>query len=373
MFKHIMIHRIKYYVRTKEFIFWLLLFPIILATLFNFAFSNLLEGEAMEQIPIAVVESQESSESEFYKEVFKNDSFKVQYVTEERANELLNNEEIDGFIYFNGGANLVIKENGTAQTILKEVLDYVSQQISAISNVYEANMGQVSEEFKQAMTNINSYIEEIGSSENTPNTVVAYFYTVLGMAAMYGAMIGVYEIVNIQANQSSVAMRINVAPVSKMKTFLSNLVVACMVEILIIMIIVLYIRFILQIDFGTRYPYIILTSVVGAVTGISFGTFLGAIIKKNENMKVGVVVAFTMACSYMAGMMGSDTKYVIKESAPIIDRLNPVNLITESYYKLYYYDSLLPFWENIAILTVMSIIFFAVTIWVLRRQQYDSI
>ena len=59
MFSHIYINRLKCIIRDKQMMFWTLLFPIILATLFNMAFANISNSEQFTKIKIAVVQNQE--------------------------------------------------------------------------------------------------------------------------------------------------------------------------------------------------------------------------------------------------------------------------------------------------------------------------
>lgn len=376
MFKLVFSNRIKYYLRSKEYLFWMLIFPILLSTLFNFAFANLLSGEEMETIPVAIVadeKAEEGIEMQVYRQIFAQEMFEASYINEEKAKEELEQEKIAGYISFTGGTHLVVAGNGYAQTVLQEIMNYVNQQISAITRIYLVNMGEVSPEFEAAMQETKSYIRDLTVSHEEPNLIVVYFYTVLAMTAFFASNGGVLEVMSVQANQSSVAMRVNLAPVGKMRIFLPSVLAAELLQIIVLIIVMLYIRFALGIDFGSRYGLILLNTIVGSLAGMGFGTMIGAIVKKNETFKTGVCIGFTMFCCFLSGMMGSDVKYMVKEAVPVVDRLNPVNLITEGYYKLFYYDTLGSFWQNIGILTVMTVICFGVTIWVLRRQRYDSI
>ena len=116
-----------------------------------------------------------------------------------------------------------------------------------------------------------------------------------------------------------------------------------------------------------------MTCAVGSITGLFFGTFVSALIKKGEGIKYAIVISLTMFCCFLAGMMSTGVKYAIQQSAPIVGYLNPVNLITDAFYSLYYYDGLTRYFENIAILCAFSVVFFLGTYLVLRRQKYASI
>ena len=130
-----------------------------------------------------------------------------------------------------------------------------------------------------------------------------------------------------------------------------------------------FIRFALGIDFGNRTGLIIFTTIVGGTMGLSFGYFFASITKKSVEFKNNMVIGISMICSFLAGMMSNEVQYFVKQHAYIIDRINPVNLITESYYKLYYYTDLSKYYENIIILIIMTVLFAIGTITVLTVQD----
>lgn len=91
------------------------------------------------------------------------------------------------------------------------------------------------------------------------------------------------------------------------------------------------------------------------------------------NIKFYLVTAVSMLWSFMAGMMSNTIKYMINQHAWILNRLNPVNLITESYYKLYYYRDLDKYYENMILLLGMIIFFLVGTVLALRYQEHNSV
>ena len=80
-----------------------------------------------------------------------------------------------------------------------------------------------------------------------------------------------------------------------------------------------------------------------------------------------------MFLSVLSGMMGVTLKYVIDKNIPIINLINPNNLITDGFYSLYYYDTLDRFYFNLASLLVFSGVMISISYISLRRQKYDSI
>lgn len=118
MFLHIFTYRLKCLLRNRENIFWTLLFPLILATLFYFAFSNLNSAEAFSAIDIAVVDNEQYRKDENFKAALEKAStgndrlFNVSVVSGEKADEMLMNSEIDGYIIVDWPIRLVVSKSG---------------------------------------------------------------------------------------------------------------------------------------------------------------------------------------------------------------------------------------------------------------------
>lgn len=376
MFKHIYINSLKIYVREKTIVFWLLIFPMILSIFFKLGFSNLMEGEAFELIPIAVEsETEENTPAQtVYRAVFSEmgDIFDVRYTDRAEAEKLLNEGAVDAYISIgdvSGGYRLgmTVGESGLNQNIVRSVLDRINEGAALVMS------GKVAPEDMADVMNTENVLHNVNMSGQKQDYVSAWFYTVLGMTAMYGSMLGVAIIKNIQANQSAKAMRFNLAPVSKLKSFVAMFAAGATLHAAIMIIVYLYLRYVMNISFGDRQGYIILTSVAGGITGIAIGTVISVLVKAGENFKIGICMAVSMLGSFLAGMMDSTMKYTVMRSVPAIEYINPAGILTDSYLKLYYYKDLSYFWGNVMNLLIIAVICITVTIIVLRRQRYDSI
>ena len=62
MFFHTMKYTLLNLLRDKGQVFWCIAFPLLLGTMFHFAFGGLGSGESFSAIPVAVVMQEESSE-----------------------------------------------------------------------------------------------------------------------------------------------------------------------------------------------------------------------------------------------------------------------------------------------------------------------
>lgn len=374
-------YRIKCIIRDKQMMFWNLLFPIILATLFNLALSNLSTAEEFSIIDIAIVKDNNFNNNKEFIDVVKtvsdnkqdNDLFNVEYTSNEKAKKLLDNNKIEGYIYFDKDINVVVKKSGINQTIIKTFVDEYKQTSSTINNIiskkpqilYEMNVEEIF-----ARTN---YIKEVSISQNEIDVKINYFYTLIAMACMYGGFFGVKEIAYIQANQSPQGARTSVAPTHKFKVAMASMVASTLVQLFDIGVLIAYISLGLKISFTNQLGYVILTCIIGTITGTTFGTFIGVILKKKEGVKIGVLIGSTMVMSYLAGMMYDKMKYIVNDNVPILGYINPVNLIADSFYSLYYYDTTTKLFINLFILCIISTIFTVFTYLVLRRQKYASL
>lgn len=384
MFLHNYIYRLKCIVRDKQMIFWTLLFPILLATLFNMAFSNLSSAENFSEIKIGIVNNDEyNKNTEFIKAIDyvssddksagKSNLFDIKYTSKEEADKLLDDNKIEGYIFFDNGIKLVVNKSGLNQTVLKGFLDDFKQTSSTIVTIVSKNPAAVQNGLLNNISNRTDYLKEVSASKSAPDTTVNYFYTLIAMACLYGSFWGLKEVVAIQANLSPQGARVNMAPTHKLKIFIASMFAATTVQLVEIFALLVYLILVLKINFGSQLGYIVLTCVIGTITGVTFGTFIAAIMKKGESLKIGILIGLTMTMSFLSGMMYDKMKYIVSTNVPILGYINPANLISDSFYSLYYYNTHTQFFTDIVLLCVFSVVFSIITYFVLRRQKYASL
>ena len=142
---------IKLAVRTKEVLFWTMIFPLLLSTMFYFSFGKLDEAEQVSIIPVAVVED-EAYQADPTLEALLNTLSEGENAmlqlnsceSEEAALQLLEAGEVDGCIQIEENEPLlIVKEEGINQTILRQILNQYKQTSYSITEaVQEAqNLG----------------------------------------------------------------------------------------------------------------------------------------------------------------------------------------------------------------------------------------
>lgn len=390
------IHNLKYSFKTlfadKMLIFWTFAFPIILGTFFNMAFSNIENSEKLEIINIAIIDNENFKNNETYIESFKELSdeknedrlFSIQYTNEKEAKELLQNDNIIGYMILEERPKIVVKENGINETIFKYVTEEIAQTTNIINNIAEEEIkkeiltGNYNIDNEKIYKNIlemirkqEANIEDI-SNDNLSYTMIE-FYTLIAMTCLYSGILGVVAINKNLANMSSNGKRVSVAPIPKKTIVLSSVIASYVTQLIGLTLLFIYTIFVLKVNYGTNLPLIILLGIVGSLAGLSMGIAIGSVLKTNETIKTGIIMSVTMLGCFLSGMMGITMKYIIDKNIPIINKINPASMITDGFYSLYYYDTLDRFYFNIASLLVFSFIMIVISYFSLRRQKYDSI
>lgn len=376
MFFHNYLYRIKCIVRDKQTMFWTFAFPILLATLFNMAFSNLSSTENFTKIKVGVVNNEEyKKNTDFIKALdsVSGNLFDVKYESKEEAEKLLEDNKIEGYINFDNGMKLVVKKSGINQTIIKSFLDDYKQTASTMTTIIRENPKALQKGLLSSISNRNDYLKAVPVSNAAPDSTVNYFYSLIAMACLYGSFCGLKEVTALQANLSPQGARVNMAPTHKLNVFLASMFAAASVQLVNIFILLMYLTLILKINFGSQLGYIALTCVIGTITGVTFGTFISSIIKKGEGVKIALLIGLSMIMSFLSGMMFDKMKYIVTTKAPVLGYLNPANLVTDSFYSLYFYNTHTQFFTDIALLSVFAVIFSTGTYLVLRRQKYASL
>lgn len=397
MFSHNFKYCFKSLFRNKSLIFWTFMFPLILGTFFKMAFSNIEENEKLDIINIAVVNNEAYLNNPIYKEVMESLSeeenedrlFNTSFVNEEEAKKLLDNDDIIGYLYITEEAKIVLKKNGINETIFKSVVESIEETNQIYKEILNSKINEYIsttnpeeiniEIYKNTIyENINKILNENNdflidqSNESMSYTMIEY-YTLIAMTCLYGGMIGMIAINNLLPNMNNKGKRISISGVSKAKLVLSSALASYIIIMLGFLLLFIYTIFVLKVDYGSHLGLVILLASVGSVAGLSLGICLASVIKRNENVKIGITIAITMFGCFLSGMMGITMKYVIDKNIPLLNKINPASMITDGLYSLYYYDTFNRYIFNIVSLLIFAILMILISLRSLRRTSYDSI
>lgn len=348
MFLHLVKYQLKTFLKLSDEIFWCILFPYLLATLFSIAFGNIMDSmESFEPLPAAIVKeaSADKYSTQFLDELSKSGDHQMiipTYCSKEEAASLLEQEKVLGILTVTDHISLTIKENDYKQSILKSLLD----QYGSISESIHEIIDKKPEALQDCIASLSSEIcanKEITlSKHNNLDMMTSYFYALLAMTCLFNSFLGYKVTISNQANISSLGARRTMAPVSRFTQVISDFT-AC------------------------------LTVFVGCVLGISFGIFVTSIGKGGKDLKISLLISIQMIFCFLGGLMFSNMKDIVEQHCPILNRINPAALIADAIYSLSIYDSYDRFFMNLSILSGMAIVFVLLSIFMTRRERYAAL
>ena len=364
-------------------IFWPLVFPLVLTTMMYFAVGTTEEAD-FETIPVALAAEmelggggQDVQERDIFREFLSfmetdTELIHVEEMTGEQAMTALENREIKGIFYGGSEPSLTVGSNGLAETILQMLLESYSegkQTIEDIARIHPEGM----EAAVRQMARSAGAVEQVSLGRRTTNGTVQAFYAVIGMACLYGCFLGFGSAMETQANLTALAARRCAGPVHRLKMVFSEIIVCFGLHFANTLILLAYMKYILRLEFAGPYAEMVPVLLVGSMIGVTMGIFITSIGKTKEGVKIGIMLAFSMTFSFLAGMMNVETKNLIDRHAPFINRINPAALISDALYCLNVYDAPKRYAQDIAILSALCVLLAAGTFLIVRRKRYGSI
>ena len=374
-------HNIKYtflsMIRTKEVIFWSLVFPLALATFMYLAFGKINEvTENLETIDVAVVESvQNEMFDKILVEVSNGESplLNPMKMNIQDAVSALDSKEVDGIIHVDDTISLSVRANGLNATILSSFVDRYLQNEATLTQIAKNNPLALNSAI-EALSDDTSYFKEEKLTDGNTDNLSNYFYAVFAMSCLFASFTGISSMFSIQGNLSPLGQRRCVAPTKKLHVVLTLFLTNEIVQFAIELITFAYMSLVLGIDLSNKYPALFLLLFVASSFGLTMGMFIGSLKKPvTEGAKMGIGVAISMALSVMADLCVSGLMNTIEHTVPIINRLNPAALISDSFYALNTYSDYSRYTSNMVNLSAMTLILFTLTILTVRRNRYASI
>lgn len=365
MFVHSFKNTFKVLLRQRAMLFWALMFPIVLGIFFKLAFGNITENSKFKTIDVAVNET--LMQDEYFKS-FMNDMEKEKYfkVVESDSEDILNkNEDVKAYIH--SMDKIYTKKSGISETIVETIMNAYTQKVSMITKIMNKNptadIGKI--------LGVEDHIQDISRKNMDPVNV--FFYTLLGMTTIYGYMWGLFVSFQYEANLSTNAKRNAVSPTKKSTMLSASVLVSWIINFLITVIFIAYLKYGLKVEFGDRMGLVIGLASVSSLCGVTFGILIGVSNRKSLDTKIGIGIALTMLMSFLAGMMVPEIKVLIAENIPIINKINPVAVVTDAVYSLYYYDSLRRFNYDMLNLLAITVFFIVASLFLMRGKEYESL
>lgn len=406
-------------VRDKASLFWLIVFPLVLATLLTGMFGDLAEGYELKPIPMAVVEdarldgvagaktfvgalsgdsttsaSQSASESGGLDDLGTKLVEATPVASADQARKALADGTVDGYIAADGDGRLTITlaskvasgaagsmDSASSEAIaiaaLDGAIDLYNRTDAVTRETIERNpQAATSRVFWSSLGDVTGMTREIRLTNFKPDVMARYFYAMLGMACLMAMGYAISAVTTAQANLSALGIRRTVAPLGRGRQLLAGFLASWLCSGLSLLIALAYIRYVCGIALGGREPAAVLAVAVASFMACAFGTMIGAIPKLPHSVKMGLTSAIPCTLSLFSGLYGGFAMALsdwIARNAPVLALINPAQQVANLFYDILYFDSYRPFLVTCAILLAMSALFLAAGVVMLKEQRYEHL
>ena len=398
---------IKKLLRTKSVLFWNLTFPSLLCTLFYFAFSNIYGDQSSSAMKICIVGenaenhpftkvlqeltyengskmmditfSDEASALEALKDGDDNGNAKAIFGAstgekEDGKNSGSTTKHIIGVIHMNSDTDvtLTIAKNDMYQSILSNIVSAYRQKTEFLQDSMSRGEAAYMEAVKFVSTDIEYVANKSMAGENK-DPYVAYFYNLIAMLCMLGSISAMDMFISVQPNATNTGLRIGASGVSRLKYDAAIFLAVTTLEMACAGIALVYLVGILGIKFGGSVGMIALTSALGGVLGVALGYMVSHLGHLSYNAKNSILTIITLGGGAISGLYMVQLKAIVEAKAPIVNRINPMSVITDAFYSLNIFGVGDRFWRSI--LTMIALITGLIIIGALlgRRDQYESL
>ncbi len=358
MFKHLYKYFIKVLIREKSLVFWIMLYPVLLGSFFHLAFKDIDKQSSFEKIDMGFVAADKS----LYKHILNDKEMKkyfiVKFISKDEASKMLKDKKLDAY-FVESEKKLYFNNIGFKETLIKSIFNDIDSNIS----LYMKNPALL-----QART--KTLIKDESPSMKISMVNIA-FYNLISMIAIYGGLLSMFLVNLTLPDLNEVGKRIAISKLSKL-TLVLAIFLASLSFLLVAQLILFSFLYLVNIRFTGFLFKAILVSLLGSIAGLFLGIFVASSLKIKEKTKSGIMIGISLFGCFLSGMMALNIKYLIDTKFPIINKINPVAMITDALYTLYYYQDNTRYLFNVISIIIFTVIMFFLSVRALRRKSYDS-
>lgn len=230
--------------------------------------------------------------------------------------------------------------------------------------------------FTKEMGDTPTFTKDVSLTHFKPTESVRFYYALLAMTALMSMTFATTTVCATQANLSTLGMRRSLAPLSRFNQLMGGFLASWLCASVSMVVATLYIHFVCKVDFGGRWPVLVLALLLASLTANALGTLIGSLPKLTSGVKIGITTALSCVLSIFSGLYGTGAMNLsdwIQRNAPGFAIVNPTQQITNLFYDLLYYDSYAPFLRTSGILLAMTVLALALSTIFLRRQRYEHL
>lgn len=220
-------------------------------------------------------------------------------------------------------------------------------------------------------------VREVSLTHAQPDSMVRFYYALLGMASIFAAQLAGESVWHLQPTSSAAGARRTVSSTSRMRLLIPTIGACWAVSTTFLAIAFGYICLTAHIDFSGREGLCLVGIAAASLLSCGIGALVGALPgRMGSDSRRGILTALTCLLSLFAGLYGEPTMELadtIAQALPAATWLNPVCLIRDLFYTVYYYDTLIPFALRLAACMGIAAALLTVSAACMRRSAYEHL
>lgn len=220
-------------------------------------------------------------------------------------------------------------------------------------------------------------VREVSLTHAQPDSMVRFYYALLGMASIFAAQLAGESVWHLQPTSSAAGARRTVSSTSRMRLLIPTIGACWAVSTTFLAIAFGYICLTAHIDFSGREGLCLVGIAASSLLSCGIGALVGALPgRMGSDSRRGILTALTCLLSLFAGLYGEPTMELADTVAhvfPAATWLNPVCLIRDLFYTVYYYDTLVPFSLRLAACAGIAALLLAVSAACMRRSAHEHL
>lgn len=220
-------------------------------------------------------------------------------------------------------------------------------------------------------------VREVSLTHAQPDSMVRFYYALLGMASIFAAHLAGESVWHLQPTSSAAGARRTVSSTSRMRLLIPTIGACWAVSTTFLAIAFGYICLTAHIDFSGREGLCIVGIAASSLLSCGIGALVGALPgRMGSDSRRGILMALTCLLSLFAGLYGEPTMELadtIAQAIPAATWLNPVCLIRDLFYTVYFYDTLIPFALRLAACMGIAAALLTVSAACMRRSAHEHL
>lgn len=390
-------YHLKQIIRQREALIWGFSLPVVLLLIFSMVFRpTTKEDLSLPVSRIGLIQGQEADFPDFMadleakKGVWKNQKWTEEtpeknaklplvygnFSTLEEARAAMNAGAIDAIVLDAKAGKYETRMARSyvlmiVQQVLRSYQTKTNMETIAKSAVTKAptSVPAVAQEQKVEALEVNPDLRKGGVDQ-----MLSFQFACIAYITFYAFSMGNHLLDNLHANQSPLGLREQISPLERRKSFVLHFGAYLVIYIGFTLVLYLLLRLLgVEVATKTNIWALLLLLFLGQCCGIVIGVVVAALLPEAKGVRQAIGILLPLFLGFLSGMMVSGVRTSVQAAAPLLDALNPVNMVNDGLYGLYTQGVGEIYHTAMAHLAITLVLFLGITIIALRRDRYESL